>query len=159
MYQDISIQYIWLRRSWSCFTTLCEVKTLRQKCYLSLVTLINLIPIYYYYLDNMILQPRFWFNNNYWLFSYCQKRGNIIFIRIKGLWWWFWIFGLNDVYWSKINPVSKNYIQYYLEQNWIFSEQFELWHRFFLPVWCQIVLSSLLLRLHHLFIVIQFLTI
>ena len=83
------------------------------------MTIIDLIPpqIYFFIPSyNKLLQPRFWVKHKCWLRSSYWKWWNIVFIVIKGLWWWYWMFGLNGVYWSNF------------PQHWLFREWFELWH-------------------------------
>ena len=62
------------------------------------------------------------------LISSCQNLRNVIFVIIKGLWWWFWRFVLNGVYLSNFHHFSTKWLHSYPNQHWLFSERFELWH-------------------------------
>ena len=56
-----------------------------------------------------MLQQILWFKPKCLPISSCKKQQKHIFVRITGLQWWFWMFGLNDLYWSILHPVSKKF--------------------------------------------------
>ena len=125
MYIDFSIWDIWKWRSF------CSVE---KKSSLLLVNIIN-FTFFSFFKDNKLFKQKFWVKHKCWLFSPCQKRRNIVFIRTKGLWWWFWILGLHWAYWSNLHPVSKNnsILIWYNTENSVNGVNYDI-RRYFLPV-------------------------
>ena len=106
----------------------------KKKSSLLLVNIIN-FTFFSFFKDNKLFKPNFWVKHKCWLFSPCQKRRNIVFIRTKGLWWWFWILGLHWAYWSNLHPVSKNnsILIWYNTENSVNGVNYDI-RRYFLPV-------------------------